>query len=109
MARPREGTEPLPLERQGLWMALCMGISPHPQPFGELKGLPFACDPLNWAMMSTISLTCCVVALRPKVSTVFDCAHQNLKLFKNLNIFRASNDIQPVGGAVAWYPSLLKH
>lgn len=32
-----------------------------------------------------------------------DCAHQNLELFENLNIFRASNDnmLQPVGGAVA--------
>lgn len=40
VALPREGTRPLTLGRQELWMALCVGIIPQPQPCGELKGLP---------------------------------------------------------------------
>lgn len=55
-------------------------------------------------MMSTASLTCCVVAAGPKVSTVLlTVPIRTWELFKNLNIFRASSGHlhQPVGGAVA--------
>lgn len=70
MTRPSEGTEPLPLERRGSDMVLCMVLYRIPSLLGGTRGFAIACYALHCAVTSTTSLTCCVVASGPKVSTV---------------------------------------
>lgn len=95
--------------KTGSWP--CAWVLSHiPSLLGELKRLPLhvvrltvqGCPP---PLSPVVSLL-----LVPRFYSVSDCTHQNLELFKNLYICRASNDnlLQPAGGAVAWCPSLLK-
>lgn len=107
VARPSGGTEPLPLERRGLWMVLGMVIIPHPQTFGDSRVCPCMLPTSLCSDVHRFSHLLCAVA-GPKVPTVHlsDCAYQNLK-FKKILIFLGLPVVfQPVGGAVAWSPSL---
>lgn len=70
----------------------CAWVLYHVPSFSGTQGFAPACYPLHGATVSTAFVTCCVVVAGPKVFySVSHCAHQNLKLFKNLNIFRASS------------------
>lgn len=94
MARLSEGTEPLLLERQGLWIALCMDIIPYSQLFEDSRVCPRMVSTSLCNDSHRLSHLLCRYGWSQSFYSVSNSAHQNLKLFKNLNIFRASSGIR---------------